>query len=319
MTATQRTNYEYPPVTDKLLSEIVQRILAAGKSIGEPIKIVLFGSRACGNARPDSDIDIMVVEKSGIDRNILERKYRDAVYGMFPEFTLLVYPENEVEEWRYVPAFITTQALREGIVLYERGAKQSVVFQVGAAHAAMARAAEAYVAAAHTAEPVGTHVQYLTETSRTLSVKEEGQEGQEEGKHKEAVDLAKLWFRKAEEDMSNCKILLEKEMDFTLICFHAQQAIEKFLKGLLTLHGREFPKTHDLGSLSRDCVDIIELPDFSRLPLQEVSDYSMKRYDLHFWPPITEAQAAFSAARQVRKIIYGIVPPEAMPPKTLPK
>ncbi len=39
----------YPPVTDELLASIVKRVLSAGN----PLKIVLFGSRARGNHRPE--------------------------------------------------------------------------------------------------------------------------------------------------------------------------------------------------------------------------------------------------------------------------
>ena len=43
---------EYPPVTEAFLAEVVRRIV----SLGDPFKIVLFGSRAKGQARPDSDL-----------------------------------------------------------------------------------------------------------------------------------------------------------------------------------------------------------------------------------------------------------------------
>ncbi|MDR0598605.1 MAG: HEPN domain-containing protein, partial [Treponema sp.] len=34
-----------------------------------------------------------------------------------------------------------------------------------------------------------------------------------------------------------------------MICFHCQQAAEKYLKGFLVFKGIEFPKTHDLAAL----------------------------------------------------------------------
>jgi predicted nucleotidyltransferase len=52
---TAQLEYVYPPVTDDLLVEMVRRI----RQVDDPIKIVLFGSRARGDARPDSDIDIL--------------------------------------------------------------------------------------------------------------------------------------------------------------------------------------------------------------------------------------------------------------------
>jgi len=40
------------------------------------------------------------------------------------------------------------------------------------------------------------------------------------------------------------------------ICFHAQQAAEKYLKAFLAYHGRPVPNTHDVKRLVEQCVAI---------------------------------------------------------------
>jgi predicted nucleotidyltransferase len=105
----------YPRVTDELLAEVVRRIL----TVGSPHKIVLFGSRASGNARSDSDLDLLIIEDSNLPRYRRSARYRRALCGVFPAKDVVVWTPSEVEEWKAVPnAFIST-VLSEGKLLYE--------------------------------------------------------------------------------------------------------------------------------------------------------------------------------------------------------
>jgi len=106
--------YPYPAVTESLLAQVIERICKAGS----PQRIVLFGSRARGEARPDSDLDLLIIEESDLPRHQRSPRYYHALAGLFPAKDILVYTPAEVEDWAEVPnAFITT-ALREGKVLY---------------------------------------------------------------------------------------------------------------------------------------------------------------------------------------------------------
>lgn len=62
--------------------------------------------------------------------------------------------------------------------------------------------------------------------------------------------LILAWLKKAEKDYKACKRLSEVDFDLIeLAAYHAQQAIEKWLKALLVAHGQIVPKTHDLVAL----------------------------------------------------------------------
>lgn len=101
---------------DAALQEMVHRITATGN----PQKIILFGSRARGDARPDSDYDLLLIEPSDQPRHRRAARYRRALIGLAPAKDILVWTPEEVAEWRDVPnAFITT-AINEGIVVYEQ-------------------------------------------------------------------------------------------------------------------------------------------------------------------------------------------------------
>jgi predicted nucleotidyltransferase len=107
---------DFPPVTEATLQEVVRRILA----VGSPLRIVLFGSRARGQANPRSDLDILVIEESDLPRYKRAARYLRALVGVFPAKDLVVWTPEEVEAWASVPhAFITT-ILREGRTLYAR-------------------------------------------------------------------------------------------------------------------------------------------------------------------------------------------------------
>jgi len=81
----------YPEVTESLLQEIVRRIVA----VGHPLKIVLFGSRGRGDARPDSDLDLFVVEESDRPRHCRSPRYYRALVGTFPGKDIVVWTPAE--------------------------------------------------------------------------------------------------------------------------------------------------------------------------------------------------------------------------------
>jgi uncharacterized protein len=108
----------YPVVTDMLLQEVVARI----RSVGDPLKIVLFGSYARNIARHDSDLDILIIEESPLPRSRRAPHYLRALIGVHPAKDVVVWTPSEVAEWAQVPTAFISTVLREGKVLYERAA-----------------------------------------------------------------------------------------------------------------------------------------------------------------------------------------------------
>ena len=96
---------DYPPVTVETLEEVVRRIL----SVGSPLRIVPFGSRATARARPWSDLDLLIVEESDLPRYKRPAKYLRVLVGVFPAKDVVVWTPQEIQAWSGVPtAFITT-------------------------------------------------------------------------------------------------------------------------------------------------------------------------------------------------------------------
>ncbi len=99
-----------------LMEAIVHRIVETV----HPQKIILFGSQARGEARPDSDFDLLVIKESDEPRYQRSIPLYPALADLPVEVDVLVYTPREVWEWSAVPQAFVTTAMREGQVLYER-------------------------------------------------------------------------------------------------------------------------------------------------------------------------------------------------------
>ncbi|MBF0107984.1 MAG: nucleotidyltransferase domain-containing protein [Magnetococcales bacterium] len=107
-------------LTQELLLEATRIIVEAA----DPEQVILFGSHARGEARTDSDLDLLVVESApfGPERSRYREMARlERAMGRFPAPTdILVYSREEIERFRDATCHLVHRALREGRVLYER-------------------------------------------------------------------------------------------------------------------------------------------------------------------------------------------------------
>ncbi|MDX1605185.1 MAG: nucleotidyltransferase domain-containing protein [Candidatus Competibacterales bacterium] len=107
-------------VPDSLLRDIVDAAVTAV----DPEWIVLFGSHARGGARPDSDIDLLVVEREPFTatrgRQDELKRLRRAFWRFRVPIDVLLYSREEIDRWRESPNHVIGRSLREGVTLYER-------------------------------------------------------------------------------------------------------------------------------------------------------------------------------------------------------
>ena len=107
---------ESKTAVEPLLEQIVARIVEQA----QPEKVILFGSRARGDARSSSDFDILVIKESDEPRARREVPLYRALAGLWADVDIIVYTPEEVWEWSAVPQAFVTTAVREGRILYER-------------------------------------------------------------------------------------------------------------------------------------------------------------------------------------------------------
>ncbi len=81
----------------------------------------------------------------------------------------------------------------------------------------------------------------------------------------ETNEAVRQWRARAQSDWTTVEILLASDRcPADTVCFHCQQFVEKLLKALLTRHGIEAPKTHDVRRLIQCAAPVApELTRFS--------------------------------------------------------
>jgi HEPN domain-containing protein len=115
------------------------------------------------------------------------------------------------------------------------------------------------------------------------------------------------WITKAEEDLKAAMILFESgDFPSAVVCFHAQQVVEKYLKAYLTENSIEFRRTHDLIVLLDEyCLYLDRKFDDFRDQLKEFAYYAIDaRYPGADIPPsISETKQALAVAKKFKEFV----------------
>ena len=122
-------------------------------------------------------------------------------------------------------------------------------------------------------------------------------------------DYIKSWLYRAREDLDVIKDLQKSNADrFTsTICFHAQQAVEKYLKAFLAFHDVDFPRTHDVDYLLMECQKINN--ESFNLDLKSLTEFGVSvRYPDDFYIPSSDESKEYSQiALTVGKIVEQLI------------
>jgi predicted nucleotidyltransferase len=85
-----------------------------------PLKIILFGSRARGDARVDSDVDLLVVFSEVSNKREAAIKIRGALQDLPVGKDIIVTTPDEIAKRGNMIGSVLRPALQEGQVIFER-------------------------------------------------------------------------------------------------------------------------------------------------------------------------------------------------------
>ena len=99
---------------DELIADATRIIVEKAR----PKRIILFGSRARGEAHEDSDVDLLIIVPDGKSSSELRSIIAIALMSAYASFDVMVYTESEYDRKLHEGWIIFDEIARDGRVVY---------------------------------------------------------------------------------------------------------------------------------------------------------------------------------------------------------
>lgn len=96
------------------LDDLLERVISAV----HPLRIILFGSAARGEAGRHSDIDLLVIVPDGSHRRKTAQIIYHHLFGFNTPVDVIVATPSDIDKYKDSPGLIYREALRGGRELY---------------------------------------------------------------------------------------------------------------------------------------------------------------------------------------------------------
>jgi predicted nucleotidyltransferase len=88
--------------------------------VADPDKIILFGSRARGDNKKDSDYDICVIKRDVEHRRKLAQQIYVSFCDIGAPIDVIVQTPDKFDELKDDPYFVYKQIAKDGVTVYEK-------------------------------------------------------------------------------------------------------------------------------------------------------------------------------------------------------
>ena len=114
------------------------------------------------------------------------------------------------------------------------------------------------------------------------------------------------WLNKANSDLKVVEHelnLQEKEIVKDAVCFHCQQAVEKYLKAFLIYNKVKPERTHDINHLLDQCANIDK--KFTNIEIRELSSFGVDiRYPSDFYiPDMEDVKFYYDLTKRIKELV----------------
>ncbi len=103
-----------------MAEQSLEKVLRIIIQTADPDRIILFGSRAKGQAKPDSDYDLCVLKHGLTQRRPLVRELYRSLLGVGVPVEVIVETPERFEQHKENPYLIYHEIDRDGQVVYEK-------------------------------------------------------------------------------------------------------------------------------------------------------------------------------------------------------